>query len=81
VPLQAEQNTKIITHYQKHGCSSATGIAALNACLIRSMFQLPFGGFIPPFGVDSQFTDTVKFQSKDTLRRHFKMSGLKVCDS
>jgi hypothetical protein len=28
-------------------------------------------------GVDSQFTDTVKFESKDTLRRHFKMSGLK----
>jgi hypothetical protein len=27
--------------------------------------------------VDSQFTDTVKFESKDTLRRHFKMSGLK----
>jgi hypothetical protein len=41
------------------------------------MFQLPFGGFIPAFGVDSQFTDTVKFESKDTLRRHFKMSGLK----
>jgi hypothetical protein len=40
------------------------------------MFQLPFGGFIPAFGVDSQFTDTVKFESKD-LRRHFKMSGLK----
>jgi hypothetical protein len=39
------------------------------------MFQLPFGGFIPAFGVDSQFTDTV--ESKDTLRRHFKMSGLK----
>jgi hypothetical protein len=33
--------------------------------------------FIPAFGVDSQFTDTVKFESKDTLRRHFKMSGLK----
>jgi hypothetical protein len=80
VPLQAEQNTKIITHYQKHGCSSATGIAALNACLIHSMFQLPFGGFIPCLAL-IPFTDTVKFESKDTLRRHFKMSGLKVCDS
>jgi uncharacterized protein YpbB len=56
-----------------------TGIAALNAggVTIHSMFQLPFGGFIPAFNVDSQFTDTVKFESKDTLRRHFKMSGLK----
>jgi hypothetical protein len=42
---------------------------------IHSMFQLPFGGLFLP--VDSQFTDTVKFESKDTLRRHFKMSGLK----
>jgi uncharacterized protein YpbB len=56
-----------------------TGIAALNAggVTIHSMFQLPFGGFIPAFNVDSQFTETVKFESKDTLRRHFKMSGLK----
>jgi hypothetical protein len=28
------------------------------------MFQLPFGGFIPSFNVDSQFTDTAKFESK-----------------
>jgi GTPase SAR1 family protein len=56
-----------------------TGIAALNAggVTIHSMFQLPFGGFIPAFNVESQFTETVKFESKDTLRRHFKMGGLK----
>ncbi|PRZ26231.1 helix-turn-helix domain-containing protein [Flavobacterium granuli] len=56
-----------------------TGIAALNAggVTIHSMFQLPFGGFIPAFNVESQFSETVKFESKDTLRRHFKMSGLK----
>lgn len=55
-----------------------TGIAALNATgvTIHSMFQLPFGGFIP---VNSPpiFTDSVKFESKSTLVRHFKMSGLK----
>jgi hypothetical protein len=34
---------------------------------IHSMFQLPFGGFIPAFNVESQFTETVKFESKDTL--------------
>jgi uncharacterized protein YpbB/GTPase SAR1 family protein len=56
-----------------------TGIAALNAggVTIHSMFQLPFGGFIPAFNVESQFTETVKFESKDTLRRHFRMGGLK----
>jgi hypothetical protein len=43
-----------------------TGIAALNAggVTIHSMFQLPFGGFIPAFNVESQFTETVKFESK-----------------
>ncbi len=56
-----------------------TGIAALNAggVTIHSMFQLPFGGFIPEFNVDAHFTDSVKFETKDSLRRHFKMSGLK----
>lgn len=56
-----------------------TGIAALNAggVTIHSMFQLPFGGFIPENNVDSHFSDTVKFESKDTLRRHFKMSAIK----
>ncbi|MDI1316872.1 helix-turn-helix domain-containing protein [Flavobacterium sp.] len=56
-----------------------TGIAALNAggVTIHSMFQLPFGGFIPENNVDPHFSETVKFESKDTLRRHFKMSAVK----
>jgi hypothetical protein len=55
-----------------------TGIAALNAggVTIHSMFQLPFGGFIPDNSAP-QFSDFVKFESKSTLARHFKMSGLK----
>ena len=55
-----------------------TGIAALNASgvTIHSMFQLPFGGFIP-INSDPLFTDSVKFETKNTLVRHFKMSGLK----
>ena len=55
-----------------------TGIAALNAggVTIHSMFQLPFGGFIPDNSAP-QFSDTTKFETKATLRRHFKMSGLK----
>ena len=55
-----------------------TGIAALNAAgvTIHSMFQLPFGGFIPE-NKTPNFSDIVKFESKSTLVRHFKMSGLK----
>jgi hypothetical protein len=55
-----------------------TGIAALNAggVTIHSMFQLPFGGLFQPLVLIPNY-DTVKFESKDTLRRHFKMSGLK----
>jgi uncharacterized protein YpbB len=52
-----------------------TGIAALNAggVTIHSMFQLPFAGFIPEFNHPPQFSDTVKFETKDSLRRHFRM--------
>ena len=55
-----------------------TGIAALNAggVTIHSMFQLPFGGFIPDNSAP-HFSDTVKFETKSTLFRHFRMSGLK----
>ncbi len=55
-----------------------TGIAALNAggVTIHSMFQLPFGGFIPDNSA-SNFTDNLKFETPVTLRRHFKMSGQK----
>jgi uncharacterized protein YpbB len=56
-----------------------TGIAALNAggVTIHSMFQLPFGGFIPDTNPNIPFSDSLKMESKDTLRRHFRMSGLK----
>lgn len=55
-----------------------TGIAALNAggVTIHSMFQLPFGGFIPD-NSSPQFNENSKFETRATLRRHFRMSGLK----
>ena len=54
-----------------------TGIAALNAggVTIHSFFQLPFGGFIPDFKVDAQFTQHVKLENKSTLMRHFRMNA------
>ena len=56
-----------------------TGIAALNAggVTIHSMFQLPFSGFIPSHTADFQFSETLKFETKESLRRHFKMNGQK----
>ena len=53
-----------------------TGIAALNAggVTIHSMFQLPFAGFLPSFD-HPQVTDSVRFENRDTLRRHFRMRG------
>lgn len=55
-----------------------TGIAALNAggVTIHSLFQLPFGGFIPNES-NPQFFENSKFETKATLRRHFNMSALK----
>lgn len=54
-----------------------TGIAALNAggVTIHSMFQLPFAAFIPAHNLPFQYTETVKFESRDSLRHHFKMRG------
>ena len=56
-----------------------TGIAALNAggVTIHSMFQLPFGGFIPDASSEPQFSYGVKFESPATLRRNFRMSATK----
>ncbi|WP_223845628.1 helix-turn-helix domain-containing protein [Flavobacterium selenitireducens] len=55
-----------------------TGIAALNAggVTIHSMFQLPFGAFLPDHSAPV-FSDSVKFETRESLRRHFKMSAIK----
>ena len=58
--------------------AAPTGIAALNAggVTLHSLFQLPFGGFLPD-SIAPNFSDSVKFETKISLVRHFKMSGLK----
>lgn len=55
-----------------------TGIAALNAggVTIHSMFQLPFGGFIPE-NTNPDFYEHTKFESKATLKKIFRMSAQK----
>jgi hypothetical protein len=68
----------IQTTHKNTAVVAPTGIAALNAggVTIHSLFQLPFGGFIPD-NSSPQFLGNTKFESRATLRRHFKMSGLK----
>ncbi len=68
----------IATTHKNTVVVAPTGIAALNAggVTIHSLFQLPFGGFIPDT-TDPQFADSFKLESKSTLGRHFKMSAVK----
>ena len=68
----------IRTTHKNTAVVAPTGIAALNAggVTIHSLFQLPFGGFIPDT-IAPHFTDSIKFESKSTLSRHFKMSASK----
>ncbi|MGC6434515.1 MAG: helix-turn-helix domain-containing protein [Crocinitomicaceae bacterium] len=54
-----------------------TGIAALNAggVTIHSFFQLPFSSFIPDFINGNIGNESVNFESKSTLTKHFKMNA------
>ncbi|MCP9753811.1 helicase [Lacihabitans sp. CCS-44] len=56
-----------------------TGIAALNAkgVTIHSLFQLPFAGFIPEEIDPEHFSESVRFETKISLTRHFRMSSVK----
>jgi molybdopterin-guanine dinucleotide biosynthesis protein len=57
-----------------------TGIAALNAggVTIHSMFQLPFASFIPEVKPATHFSSQARFETRDSLRNHFKQSGQKL---
>lgn len=54
-----------------------TGIAALNAggVTIHSFFQLPFGAFVPDFKLEQDLNSYVKFETKSSLMRHYKMNA------
>ncbi|MDR0228232.1 MAG: helix-turn-helix domain-containing protein [Flavobacteriaceae bacterium] len=54
-----------------------TGIAALNAggVTIHSFFHLPFAAFVPDLKVPPILTDTVKVETRVTLKRHFLMNN------
>lgn len=69
---------KIIqTTHKKAVIVAPTGIAAINAggVTIHSFFQLPFSSFIPEFNCTPKFSDRIKWETKDTLVKHFKITG------
>jgi hypothetical protein len=43
--------------------------------------SIAFGGFIPAFNVESQFTETVKFESKDTAEAFQNGRPQEISDS
>lgn len=67
------------TTHKNYIVVAPTGIAALNAkgVTIHSFFQLPFGSFIPDTQAEINFSEYVKFENRNTLRRHFKMNNNK----
>ena len=69
----------IATTHKNTVVVAPTGIAALNAggVTIHSMFQLPFAAFIPDTKTLPYFSENVKFENQDSLRRHFQMNTTK----
>jgi hypothetical protein len=69
----------IATTHKNTVVVAPTGIAALNAggVTIHSMFQLPFAAFLPGNQSQPEFSGQVRFETRETLRRHFRVSGLK----
>lgn len=64
--------------HKKALVTAPTGIAALNAggVTLHSQFQLPFGGFLPTHESLQIFND-FKFETKDSILRHLRMSDTK----
>jgi hypothetical protein len=72
---------KIIQSTHKNTVVAApTGIAALNAggVTLHSLFQLPFASFIPDNFASPMVNDTVRFENRTTLKRHFSMNRGKL---
>ncbi|NJM80973.1 MAG: AAA family ATPase [Flavobacterium sp.] len=70
----------IATTHKNTVVVAPTGIAALNAggVTIHSMFQLPFAAFLPDVNDVSNFSGGIKFESRSSLGRHFKMNQTKA---
>ena len=66
------------TTYKNTVVVAPTGIAALNAggVTIHSFFQLPFSGYIPTYDFKNA-DNSLYFETKQTIKRHFKMNQTK----
>ncbi len=66
------------TTYKNAVVVAPTGIAALNAggVTIHSMFGLPLAAFIPDSG-ELPTSPNARFENRETLRRHFRLSAPK----
>lgn len=76
--------TTFLKHIIKHTYKNAiivapTGIAAINAggVTIHSLFQLPFGAFIPSRDVKTEFNENVKINTPATLFKGFQLNATK----
>lgn len=68
--------TKIVSDTHKNTMVVApTGIAALNAkgVTIHSLFQLPFASFLPTENLPPMLEGGLRFESRQTLQKHFRM--------
>lgn len=72
-------NHIVASTYKSTVVVAPTGIAALNAkgVTIHSLFQLPFAGFIPEEIDPEHFSESVRFETKLSLTRHFRISTVK----
>lgn len=72
---------KIInTTYKNTVVAAPTGIAALNAggVTLHSLFQLPFAAFLPTFGSLPIVNETLRFENRNSLQKHFQMHKNKI---
>ncbi|MBK7183269.1 MAG: AAA family ATPase [Bacteroidetes bacterium] len=70
----------IIKHTYKNTVIAApTGIAAINAggVTLHSLFQLPFGAFIPDRNANANFTENSKINTPTTLFKQLQLNSTK----
>ena len=76
--------TTFLKHIIKHTYKNAvivapTGIAAINAggVTIHSLFQLPFGAFVPVRDANFEFNENIKINTPNTLFKGFQLNASK----
>ena len=65
--------------YKQTVIAAPTGIAAINAggSTLHSLFQLPFGSFIPDSSITDLYSERTKFNTPTTLIKELKMNEMR----